>query len=176
MAGAELDRARILELLEQIAEKLRGDWLLVGGALVSIWLESRRTTEDIDLIGLKGGSEERLALMDAVFELGLPIEAVNSAADYFVYRIPGWREEIEIWREFGTCTFYRPTPTLFVLLKMQRLSEQDLADCRAVIVKARDEQLRLDTQRLRTAITRLPSSNDARLLTRRDALFEALES
>ncbi len=72
-----------------------GEWLLVGGALVSVWVEPRRVTEDIDLIGLTGAPDERLALMDAVFSLGLPVEAVNSAADFFVHRISGWRDEIE---------------------------------------------------------------------------------
>jgi hypothetical protein len=174
MTGAELDRARILELLEQIAETLRGDWLLVGGALVSIWVESRRTTEDIDLIGLKGEGSERLALMDAVHALGLPIETVNSAADYFVYRIDGWRREIEVLQQFEHCTLYRPTATLFVLLKMRRLSEQDLEDCRAVLAKARNEQMQLDVARLSTALSGLAPTEDTRLLVRRDALKELL--
>jgi hypothetical protein len=174
MIGAALDRARILEVLEQLGRSLQGDWLLVGGALVSIWVESRRTTEDIDLIGLKGESAERFALMDAVHGLGLPIETVNSAADYFVYRTKGWRREIEIWSRFERCTIYRPTVTLFVLLKMHRLSEQDLDDCLAVIMKARAEGLRLDTERLRSEIAQLPPSEDKRLLTRRETLSERL--
>ena len=68
----------------------------------------------------------------------------------------------------------RPTPTLFVLLKMRRLSEQDLEDCRAVLAKARDEQMHLDVERLRTALGELAPTEDTRLIVRRDALKELL--
>jgi hypothetical protein len=175
MTDLELDRERISGLLDQLGEGLTGEWLLVGGALVSVWIEPRRVTEDIDLVGLMGTQGERLALMDAVFSLGLPVEAVNSAADFFVHRISGWREEIEILRHYAKCVFYRPTPTLFVLLKMGRLSEQDLLDCTAIISKSRTEQLRLDERRLTSAVRALPKTEDASLLRRREELRKALE-
>ncbi len=103
MKALELDQQRISGLLDQLGARLNGEWLLVGGALVSIWVEPRRVTQDIDLIGLTGSPNERLDLMDAVFALGLPIEAVNSAADFFVHRIPGWRDEIEVLRRYSRC-------------------------------------------------------------------------
>jgi hypothetical protein len=176
MTDLELDRKRISGLLDQLGERLVGEWLLVGGALVSVWIEPRRVTEDIDLIGLIGASDERLALMDAVHSLGLPVEAVNSAADFFVHRISGWRDEIEILRQYKECVFYRPTSTLFVLLKMGRLSEQDLLDCMLVIEKARVEQLRFDKQRLLEAIQSLPNTEDESLMRRREQLERALEA
>lgn len=176
MKALELDQQRISGLLDQLGARLNGEWLLVGGALVSIWVEPRRVTQDIDLIGLTGAPNERLDLMDAVFALGLPIEAVNSAADYFVHRIPGWRDEIEILRRYSRCVFYRPTPTLFVLLKMGRLSEQDLRDCTAVIAKARAEQLRFDEARLLDAIQTLPDTEDSNLARRRDELRGVVEN
>jgi hypothetical protein len=170
MTALELDQQTINGLLDQLGKLLNGEWLLVGGALVSIWVEPRRITQDIDLIGLTGASSERLDLMDAAFSLGLPIEAVNSAADYFVHRIPGWRDEIEVLRQYSQCMMYRPTPTLFVWLKMGRLSEQDLQDCIAVISKARAEHLRLDERRLLEAMHQLPETDDANLLRRREGL------
>ncbi len=175
MKAAELDRQQISELLDQLGERLSGEWLLVGGALVSVWVEPRRVTQDIDLLGLVGAPSERLALMDAVFSLGLPIEVVNSAADFFVHRIPGWRDEIEVLRRYAHCAFYRPTPTLFVLLKMDRLSEQDLQDCIGVISKARAEALPLDESRLRSAMLKLHPSDDARLVLRRAILASSIE-
>ena len=174
MKSPELDKAQLTELLDQPGERLTGEWLLVGGALVSIWVEPRRVTEDIDLVGLTGAPNERLTLMDAVFSLGLPVEAVNSAADFFVQRIPGWRDEIEVLRRYEHCVIYRPTPTLFVLLKMSRLSEQDLADCTAVVQKAREEQLRFDARRLLDAIRSLPETQDESLSRRRDRLGEVI--
>ncbi len=175
MTHLELDRKRISDLLDQLSERLHGEWLLVGGALVSVWVQPRRVTEDIDLIGLTGAPEERLALMDAVFSLGLPVEAVNSAADFFVHRISAWRHEIEVLRQYTNCVFYRPTLTLFVLLKMGRLSEQDLLDCIAVIEKTRTEQLRFDSQRLLEAIQSLPKTEDEDLIKRRDELRRVID-
>ena len=91
-----LDRDRLEELLQAMAERLEGDWLLVGGALVALWLEPRRITEDIDIVGLGGTQGERLSLMEFAESQGLPIETVNSAVDFFVQRIPGWRNVVEI--------------------------------------------------------------------------------
>lgn len=166
----ELDRERINNLLSELGQRLSGEWLLVGGALVSVWVEPRRVTQDIDLIGLTGAPHERLDLMDAVFSLGLPIETVNSAADFFVHRVSGWRDQIEVLRRYSRCVFHRPTPTLFVLLKMGRLSEQDLRDCIAVIAKARAESLRFDAERLNQTILELPETNDSNLAQRREEL------
>jgi hypothetical protein len=56
-----------------------------GEKLREVWLESRRVTEDIDLVGTRPDS--RLRLMELAERLGLPIEAMNSAADFFVRRI-----------------------------------------------------------------------------------------
>lgn len=170
----DLDRERLEALLSAMAERLNGDWLLVGGALAALWLdEPGRTTEDVDLVGLSGASEGRLALMQFAQEMGLPIEAVNSAADFFVRRIPGWQEEIEIFRTGPTSRIYRPTPTLFLLLKIDRLSEQDLGDCLATIEKARGAGLRLDAARVLSALDTLEPS-DAALEERRRWLRQAL--
>jgi len=170
----ELDRARIEEVLDAILDRLHGDWLLVGGALVALWLVPRRVTEDIDLVGLTGAPDERLRVMELADEIGLPVEAVNSAADFFVRRIAGWRNEIEIFRTGPRVRIYRPTPTLFLLLKIGRLSEQDLADCLAMIARADDEHLLLDRERVLPALSALPVTGDSGLELRRRRLQEAL--
>lgn len=163
----ELDRTRIETALGTMTERLEGDWLLVGGALVALWLTPRRVTEDIDLVGLTGSPEERLRVMEIASEAGLPIEAVNSAADFFVRRIHGWRDEIEIFRKGPRARIYRPSPTLFLLLKVGRLSEQDLDDCLAMIRKAETENLHLELGRVLEAISALPESQDSALEARR---------
>jgi hypothetical protein len=175
MTDLELDQRRISGLLDQLGQRLTGEWLLVGGALVSVWVEPRRVTQDIDLVGLEGGQNERLQLMEAVDALGLPIEAVNSAADFFVHRIPDWRSEIEVLRRYPRCVLYRPTPTLFVLLKIGRLSEQDLRDCVAVIAKARADQLKLDKTRLLEAIEKVSKSDDPMAIERREQLRRVVD-
>ena len=55
----ELGRQRIDEILATAAGRLQGEWLLVGGALVALWLEPRRVAEDIDLVSLSGSSDQR---------------------------------------------------------------------------------------------------------------------
>jgi hypothetical protein len=170
----DLGRERLEELLGAMLETLHGDWLLVGGALVALWLEPRRVTEDIDLVGLAGSADERFELMRFADAAGLAIEAVNSAADFFVRRIPGWENEIVLFRSGRSVRIYRPTPTLVLLLKIARLSDQDLADCRAAIAKARVDSLALDTERVIAALEGFSTPEDGALRDRREALRRAL--
>lgn len=169
-----LDKRRIEEVIDAVTNSLHGDWLLVGGALVALWLEPRRITEDIDLIGLSGTADERLALMQLAERLGLPVEAVNSAADFFVSRIEGWRDELELFREGRSARIFRPTPTLFLLLKARRLSEHDLEDCLAAIRRARADGLRLAPDRVIALLDGLEPATEPRLAERRQALRAAL--
>jgi predicted nucleotidyltransferase len=169
------DRQRIHSVLQAIVEGLDGDWLLVGGALVSLWLEPRRTTEDLDLIAVSGSMEQRLALLSFTESLDLPVEAVNSAADFFVHSIEGWRSETEVLMKGKRGRILRPTPTLFLLLKMRRLSEQDLEDCVAVVSAVKNKELRLDAPRLTAALAALAGSQDAALNGRREKLLSLIQ-
>lgn len=144
-----LDRARIDEVITAVADRVAGEFLLVGGGAVALWLEPRRVTEDIDIIGFNGDARERFALMDVASDLGLPIEAVNSAADFFVFRIPDWRAHVVPLRRGRSGTVYRPDATLLLLLKVARLSETDLDDCLAVL-RAHAEDV--DAPRVRDAL------------------------
>lgn len=170
MSSTELDRAQIEAVVDAIAERLDGEWLLIGGALVAIWVEPRRVTEDLDVVGMRGTADERYALMNLAIDLGLPVEAVNSAADFFVRRIVGWRDEVAVLRAGARSTVYRPTPTLFVLLKMSRLSEQDLADCDAVLRHTAAGAGPVDGARLLAALAALPATDDHALAGRRELL------
>jgi hypothetical protein len=165
-----LDRVRIEALVEAVVERLDGEWLLIGGALVALWLEPRRVTEDVDIVGLRGTADERYDLLTLADDLGLPVEAVNSAADFFVRRIAGWKDEIEVWKRGSRSVVYRPTTTLFLLLKMRRLSEQDLLDCRAALDHAPAETRALDRARVAAAIDALDPSDDPDVTARRSTL------
>jgi hypothetical protein len=170
----ELNRERLEGLLAAMVENLRGDWLLVGGALVALWLEPRRVTEDIDLVGLGGSSDDRLDLMRFADAMDLPIEAVNSAADYFVRRVPGWERELELFRAGRQARIFRPSATLFLLLKIGRLSDQDLSDCLAMMALVRKEGLALDTPKLIASLDNLTDTGDATVLNRRAKLKSEL--
>src|SRR6266536_3546266 len=173
-APAQLRAAAIEAVVTALSDRVGGDWLLVGGALVALWLEPRRTTEDVDLVPVSGAPNARLELMRVADEMGLPIEAVNSAAEFFVNRIPDWREQVEPFRSGAVGRVLRPSPTLFLLLKLARLSDTDLADCVALLDLVRAEGLALDTARVLAALRVLPRSEDAALEARRAALERGL--
>ncbi|MBA3392889.1 MAG: hypothetical protein H0T89_09610 [Deltaproteobacteria bacterium] len=180
MAPLRFDRARIQDLLELAADRLDGEWLVIGGSAAAAWFATDRTTEDVDMIGLAGTQAERFALMELASEAGLPIEAVNSAADFFVRKIPDWRDQLVVLLQ-RRATIYRPTATLFLLLKIERLTAIDLGDCLALIEHCRTssvpsgELVDRDRDRVRTRIAQLPVSADADLTTRRAALLAALD-
>jgi hypothetical protein len=172
--SVELDRTRIEQVLDAACERLSGDFVLVGGALVAVWLEPRRVTEDIDLVGVSGSASERFALMELAEGLGLPIEAVNSAADFFLFRIDGWLDQLELLRSGRKAKIFRPSPTLFLLLKIGRLSEQDLDDCLALLAKVDAEGLALDRSRVRRALDALGPTEDPAQSARRGRLGTAV--
>lgn len=163
-------RARIEALLVRAGERLEGEWLLIGGAAAAVWFSSARTTEDIDLVSLGGTQAERLALMELAADAGIPVEAVNSAGDFFVRRIPDWRDHLVVLHAGARATIYRPSATLFLLLKLSRLSAVDLEDCLALIDHARQTGEAIDVARVRGAIDALPATADAALAGRRATL------
>jgi hypothetical protein len=67
-------------------------------------------------------------------------------------------------------TIYRPSPTLFLLLKCGRLTETDLEDCLDLLGFVEQEGLVLDRGRVLDALTKLPPSEDTALLERRSLL------
>jgi hypothetical protein len=170
----EFDRARLQATIEGLSDLLEGRWLLVGGAAVALWLEARRVTEDIDIVSISDAPGDRLALMEAAERLGLPIEAVNSAADFFVRRIADWEQRIEVLHRGRRATIYRPDATLLILLKLGRLSERDLLDCFAAIERCAADRVTLETALLLASLDGLPPTEDLDLADRRQRLRERL--
>lgn len=163
---ASFDRARIEGLLRLAGERLDGEWLLIGGAAAAAWFSPARTTEDLDLIGFAGTQAERFALMELAVEAGIPIEAVNSAADFFVRRIPDWRAQLVELHRGPRATIFRPTATLFLLLKIARLTETDLADCVGLLDHCGTSEP-VDRARVVAALDVLPVTEDLALAARR---------
>jgi hypothetical protein len=58
------------ELMQRVADELDGDWLLVGGGIVALWLDATRVTEDVELVGVRGTQDERYALIDLCTRAG----------------------------------------------------------------------------------------------------------
>ena len=175
MATPDFDRARVIEVLRRAAEKLSGDWLLVGGAAAAVWFQPDRTTEDLDLVGLPGTTDPRMQLLEFADGEGLPVEALNSAADFFVRRISGWDSGTALLIEGDGARFHLPSPTVFLLTKLARLSEADLHDCFALLEHIRTADLTVEVERVRGAILELPDPESAGQAQRRRRLLAALK-
>lgn len=168
------DRERIRALLEVAGDCLHGEWILGGGAAAAMWFTDRRTTEDIDMVAIDGSNAERLAVIDVAVSLGYPVEAISSTIDYFIRRIADWREHLVVLHRGTTATIYRPDATVYLELKMRRLSETDLADCLELCAHADASDEAIDRTRLIAVIDALPATDDARLAQRRAALRQRL--
>lgn len=175
MVVTVLARERIRELVDAAGEELDGDWVLVGGALATLWFLPDRATEDIDLISVLEGPDWRYQLMDFALAHGVPLEAVNSAADFFLRRFPDWRDQLEILHAGAHARILRPTPTLFLLLKAGRMSEADLGDCLALLNLATRTGLSVDRVRVRDHLRSLAEPESTAASERRKVLHAALE-
>lgn len=177
VAPTELERTAIARLVEAAGERLTGDWVLVGGALAALWFSPERATEDVDLVAVVDEQGKRYEVVELALAQGLPLEAVNSAADFFLRRIPGWQEELEVLHAGPRARILRPSPTLFLLLKIGRMSEADLGDCLGLIALVERCGLPLDGARVEAGIDALkgarPSPAAERCETPRSHLSRA---
>ncbi len=168
-----LSKERIQQLVEAAGEQLTGDWVLVGGALAALWFAADRVTVDVDLISLPDRPERRYEIMDFALAQGLPLEAVNSAADFFLRRIPGWADDLEL-HEGTRARILRPTPALFLILKCGRMSEADLSDCLGLLALAQRTGMHVDRARVLAHLAGLPPAESEEATKRRESLREAL--
>ena len=174
MTGQRFDRERVEKFLRVAGERLEGEWLLIGGGAAAAWFAPSRTTEDLDIIGLSGSQQDRFALMELAASEGLPIEAVNSAADFFVRRVPDWRSHLLELHRGKNAIVYRPDATLFLRLKIGRLSEVDLEDCLALLDHCDRTGESVTRAEVRAALVALPATPDEALRGRRATLSERL--
>jgi len=162
--------------LKLAGERLRGDWVVIGGCVLPLRGVEHRVTLDIDVAGPeRAGMKDTLLLLEIAEELGLPVEAINQAGALFLRRIPDWESNlIEIHRG-PEAVIHVPDATLFLLLKINRLSEVDLDDCITMLDLARDRREPIDvdrvTQRVTEALQSEPSSSRAQRLLRLQALL-----
>ena len=148
-----LDGPLLERFLELAGDRLRGDWVVIGGCVLPLRGIELRTTADIDVAGPDtAGTRDTLLLLEIAEDLGLPVEAINQAGALFLKRIPDWESNlIEVHRGTGA-VIHVPDATLFLLLKLRRLTEADLGDCIAMLGLARDRREAFDAERVSQAI------------------------
>jgi len=121
-----LDTRLLRRFLKRAGERLRGEWVLIGGTLLPALGIEHRVTTDIELVGLGAGERRQgLALMAVAEELGLPVESVNPAGAHFLAKVPYSKRDLVPLHEGGSAVIYRPGATLYLLLKIRRLTESD---------------------------------------------------
>jgi hypothetical protein len=126
-----ISQATVFKFLQLAGERLTGDWVIVGGSVLPLLGVDHRITLDIDLASHDLDSSQRstIILMDIARDIGLPVEAINPTAAYFLEKIPNWRHQLFLVQGGKSANFFRPNLILFLRLKLVRLSESDLADC-----------------------------------------------
>ena len=150
-----IDTALLQRFLELAGERLEGDWVVIGGMVLPLLGATHRVTLDIDIAGPDEATmSQTLVLMSIAEELGLPVEAINQAGAYFLHKIEGWQDHLVEVHRGPSARIHVPDPTLFILLKLQRLTEADLADCKEMLRLGQKRGLPIDQERLLEAVGR----------------------
>lgn len=138
------------DFLKNILEDLENDWVIIGGALLAIIQASQRSTADIDICPINEMSNDnRLFLMNIAIKSGLPIEAINPSADYFLRQIPNWKSALVLYKIGKKGKLFRPSLELYLKLKLNRGSDTDIEDCISFIDWHKKNSLEINTHSIR---------------------------
>jgi len=162
---------------EEAVKSLFGEWVVIGGAVLHALNIEERTTMDIDLARKSGGEDQTLELMKISEKLKLPVTTINQAGSFFLNKIENWKDNLILMAESQNCKLYRPNGTLFLLLKIQRMSESDLQDCLQMLKFCKKENEQVDSKLLKRnlQIAKNKSSEES-ILNRLKTLESALRA
>jgi hypothetical protein len=119
------------KFVAKVLTNLEGEWVIIGGTVLSLLGIDERVTMDIDMIAInnKHTNSQSIKLMEIADSLGLPVEAINQAGEYFLSKVDGFQDHLILFAESKKCKIYRPDAYLFLKLKLARSSETDISDC-----------------------------------------------
>ena len=146
-----MDGDLLERFLDLAVDRLDGDWVIIGGMVLPLVGIQHRVTLDIDVAGPEG-NQQTLELLQIAVAIGLAPEAMNQTAAFFLHRIPGWEHHLIPVRKGLRATFHRPDATLYVLLKLARLTATDLGDCLQYLRWASDQNEPIEADVLRQAV------------------------
>ncbi len=148
-----LDAKFLARFVVLAADRLDGDWVVIGGCVLPLLGVEHRVTVDIDVAGPDDADMgQMLVLMEIAEELGLPVETINQAGSHFLRRIEDWQEHLIEVQRGKRATIHVPDATLFLLLKLRRLTEADLLDCAEMLQLVKQQGGDVDTSRVRAAV------------------------
>jgi len=173
-----IQRKHFSKFLKMAGDRLHGDWIVIGGTVLPLLGIHHRVTLDIDIVGPKESDQEAIfKLMEIAEQIGVPVEAINQAGAYFLHKIKKWESKLVPLYSGSSARIFRPNVTLFLLLKMARLTESDLSDCLEFLRFAKRQKEIPDFPLLKSEMQKLlkksPSLERKKRLVR---LLETLES
>ncbi|OGQ37142.1 MAG: hypothetical protein A3F16_01690 [Deltaproteobacteria bacterium RIFCSPHIGHO2_12_FULL_43_9] len=134
----DLDKKTLEKFIKLIGDKLEGNWVIIGGAMLLYLGVSDRVTYDIDIIAPPESDRgQTLKLFEITEKLGLEVGTINQAAAFFLNKIKDWEKSIVLIHGGKNANVYRPNSTLYILTKLSRLSESDYGDCIAMLTYAK---------------------------------------
>ena len=171
-----LNRQNLEEFVRLAANSVEGDWVLIGGTVLPLLGAGDRATFDIDIVPVADAAQSDLIqLMEIAEGLGMPVESVNQAGAYFLRKIADFEEHLVLLHEGTRARIFRPDPTLYISLKVSRLSEADLEDCLSFITFAQEAGELLERPRLARLIrSEIRGSESEQRRRRLETLLEAI--
>jgi hypothetical protein len=144
-----MNKNTLNKFIDNMVKSLKGEWILIGGSLLYLLDISSRVTLDIDIVSVgESTNKDTLKLMEIAEKLSLPPEAINQAGALYLKKISGWKNNLVEIKSSSDCTIYRPNATLYVLLKLNRLSQADAEDIVAMLSFAKVKKEVIDIERL----------------------------
>jgi len=154
--------------IDRAGKELAGDWVLLGGSLSLLLGITSRVTHDIDIVGPKDARQsDTLKLMQIALDLALPVESINQAAAFFLFKVSNWQNQIVLIHKGAHARIFRPNATLFIQLKIARMSESDSEDILGMIAFAAAEDESIDTPHLISLIEQLAHATENTAIVQR---------
>lgn len=151
--------------LKNMTEEIEGDWVVIGGSLLALIQASDRSTTDIDICPLNEMTNEmRLNLMTIASKSGLPVEAINPSADFFLRQIPNWKSSLVLFKSGKKGNLFRPSLELYLKLKLNRASDTDIEDCIRFIEWHQKKSIPIDSNSLKELLKSYPSEKTQKIL------------
>ncbi len=116
------------DFLRLAKQKLEGEWIVIGSAVLIAFKSRTRFTEDIDFVNLNFKNDS-MPIWEIAQELGLNIEQINQAGGFFLSKIPNFRQDCIVYLKSKNLTIYLPNAYLYFQLKLARFSDTDTQDC-----------------------------------------------
>src|SRR4051794_28911676 len=116
-----MHREEIERHLQQVGAYLHeqgvtGEILILGGAYMTLVLQQREATKDVDAYFAANAAAIREAAARVAREYGLPADWLNDAVKGFIYVQP----EATPWREYPGLRLYAPPPAYIFAMKASR--------------------------------------------------------